>query len=234
MVESIAKSYDDSQVFDQVDLHLQRGDKVAVVGVNGAGKSTLLKILAGQLRYDSGSIRVGSGVQLTYFGQHQAQELAPDFTVLESLSHVAGDMTMTRMRSLLGAFLFRGEDVDKKVSVLSGGEKSRLALARMIAVPANCMLLDEPTNHLDMLSQEVLQEAMRQYDGTIVVVSHNRYFVDCFVNKVLEIKDGKATLFDGTVAEYVDRQQRLAQRKAASVNSASLKLYMPGQPANLS
>jgi ATP-binding cassette, subfamily F, member 3 len=220
MVESIAKSYGDSRVFDQVDLHLQRGDKVAVVGVNGAGKSTLLKILAGQLRCDSGSIRVGSGVQLTYFGQHQAQELAPDFTVLESLSHVAGDMTMTRMRSLLGAFLFRGEDVDKKVSILSGGEKSRLALARMIAVPANCMLLDEPTNHLDMLSQEVLQEAMRQYDGTIVVVSHNRYFVDCFVNKVLEIKDGGATLFDGTVAEYVERQQRLAQREAAPVKSA--------------
>ncbi|NNK14676.1 MAG: ABC-F family ATP-binding cassette domain-containing protein, partial [Desulfofustis sp.] len=213
MAESIAKSYDTAQVFDGVDLHLQRGDKVAVVGVNGAGKSTLLKILAGQLRSDRGSIRMGTGVQLTYFGQHQAQELAPDYTVLESLSHVAGDMTMTRMRSLLGAFLFRGEEVDKKVSVLSGGEKSRLALARMIAVPANCMLLDEPTNHLDMLSQEVLQEAMRQYDGTIVVVSHNRYFVDRFVNKVLEIKNGKATLFDGSVDEYIARQERLAQHQ---------------------
>ena len=212
MAEAIAKSYDTEQVFDGVDLHLQRGDKVAVVGVNGAGKSTLLKILAGQLRRDRGSIRMGAGVQLTYFGQHQAQELAPDFTVLESLSHAAGDMTMTRMRSLLGAFLFRGEEVDKKVLVLSGGEKSRLALARMIAVPANCMLLDEPTNHLDMLSQEVLQEAMRQYDGTIVVVSHNRYFVDRFINKVLEIKNGRATLFDGTVAEYLERQERLSQR----------------------
>ena len=215
MVESIAKSYDENEVFNHVDLQLQRGDKVAVVGVNGAGKSTLLKILAGQLRGDRGSIRMGSGVQMTYFGQHQAQELPPDFTVLESLSHVAGDMTMTRMRSLLGAFLFRGEDVDKQVSVLSGGEKSRLALARMIAVPANCMLLDEPTNHLDMHSQEVLQEAMRQYDGTIVVVSHNRYFVDRFVNKVLEIKNGEVTLFDGTVAEYVERQEQLAQRETS-------------------
>jgi len=118
------------------------------------------------------------------------------------------------MRSLLGAFLFRGEDVDKKVSVLSGGEKSRLALARMIAVPANCMLLDEPTNHLDMLSQEVLQEAMRQYDGTIIVVSHNRYFVDCFVNKVLEIKNGKVSLFDGTIDEYVERQELMAQQES--------------------
>jgi len=214
MVDTIAKSYGDKKVFAGLDLQLQRGDKVAVVGVNGAGKSTMLKILAGQLQPDLGSRRLGSGVQMTYFGQHQAQELAPDFTVLESLSHVAGEMTITRMRSLLGAFLFRGEDVDKKVSVLSGGEKSRLALARMIAVPANCMLLDEPTNHLDMLSQEVLQEAMRQYEGTIVVVSHNRYFVDCFVNKVLEIKDGTAALFDGTVAEYLECQERLAQRDA--------------------
>jgi ATP-binding cassette subfamily F protein 3 len=222
MAESVAKSYDTMQVFDGVDLYLQRGDKVAVVGVNGAGKSTLLKILAGQLPSDRGTIRMGAGVQLTYFGQHQAQELAPDYTVLESLSHVAGDMTMTRMRSLLGAFLFRGEEVDKKVSVLSGGEKSRLALARMIAVPANCMLLDEPTNHLDMLSQEVLQEAMRQYEGTIVVVSHNRYFVDCFVNKVLEIKNGKASLFDGNVADYIARQEILAQRQteaAALINA---------------
>ena len=224
MAESIAKSYGTTQVFDGVDLHLERGDKVAVVGVNGAGKSTLLKILAGQLSRDRGSIRMGAGVQLTYFGQHQAQELSPGFTVLESLSHVAGDMTMTRMRSLLGAFLFRGEEVDKKVSVLSGGEKSRLALARMIAVPANCMLLDEPTNHLDMLSQEVLQEAMRQYDGTIVVVSHNRYFVDRFVNKVLEIKNGKATLFDGSVAEYLERQERLAQQQTEAAASAGAEL----------
>ncbi|MCG6931222.1 MAG: ATP-binding cassette domain-containing protein [Desulfofustis sp.] len=214
MVEGISKSYGGRKVFSGLDLHLQRGDKVAVVGVNGAGKSTMLKILAGSLQPDEGRFRLGSGVQITYFGQHQAQELAPEFTVLESLSHVAGDMTVTRMRSLLGAFLFRGEDVDKKVSILSGGEKSRLALARMIAVPANCMLLDEPTNHLDMLSQEVLQEAMRQYDGTIVVVSHNRYFADCFVNKVLELKNGAAALYDGTVEEYLARQERLTLKVA--------------------
>jgi ATP-binding cassette subfamily F protein 3 len=211
MVENLSKAYQRKQVFSSIDLDLQRGEKVAVVGVNGAGKSTLLKILAAQLEPDSGSCRLGSGVQMTYFGQHQAQELAPEYTVLESLSHAAKDMTITRMRSLLGAFLFRGEDVDKKVSVLSGGEKSRLALARMIATPANLMLLDEPTNHLDMHSQEVLQEAMRQYDGTIVVVSHNRYFLDCFVTKVLQIKDGQALLFEGTVSEYVERQQDIGE-----------------------
>ncbi|MCB2217897.1 ABC-F family ATP-binding cassette domain-containing protein [Desulfofustis glycolicus] len=214
MIEDVGKSYHGKPVFTDVNLLLQRGDKVAVVGVNGAGKSTLLRILAGQLPADSGQCRLGSGVQLTYFGQHQAQELPPDYTVLETLSHAAEDLTTTRLRSLLGAFLFRGEDVDKKVSVLSGGEKSRLALARMIAIPANCMLLDEPTNHLDMSSQEVLQEAMRQYDGTIVVVSHNRYFLDCFVNKVLEVKDGRVTVYEGTVAEFLDRQQLLEQRQA--------------------
>jgi len=214
MISNLCKSYGGKTVFRGGDLQLQRGDKVAVVGVNGAGKSTLLRILAGQLEPDGGEKRLGSGVQITYFGQHQARELAPEYTVLETMSHGSEDMTTTRMRSLLGAFLFRGEDVDKKVAVLSGGEKSRLALARMIATPANCMLLDEPTNHLDMSSQEVLQEAMRQYDGTIVVVSHNRYFLDCFVNKVIEVKGGQLTLYEGNVAEYLLRLEQLDQRAA--------------------
>jgi len=213
MVEGLAKSFGDKKVFTNVNIHLERGDKVAVVGVNGAGKSTLMRILAGQIEADGGTLRFGTGVKPTYFGQHQAQELPLDYNVLETLSHATEDMTITRMRSLLGAFLFRGDDVDKKVSVLSGGEKSRLALARMIATPANCMLLDEPTNHLDMTSQEVLQEAMRQYDGTIVVVSHNRYFLDCFVNKVIEVKDGDVTFYQGNVAEYLHKQEQLALRQ---------------------
>ena len=213
MVEGISKSYGDKKVFSSVDLHFERGDKVAVVGVNGAGKSTLMRIFAAQIEPDGGSFRFGTGVKPTYFGQHQAQELPLNYNVLETLSHAAEDMTITRMRSLLGAFLFRGEDVEKKVSVLSGGEKSRLALARMIATPANFMLLDEPTNHLDMTSQEVLQEAMRQYDGTIIVVSHNRYFLDCFVNKVVEVKGGEVTLYDGNVTEYLYKQEQLALRE---------------------
>jgi ATP-binding cassette, subfamily F, member 3 len=208
-VEGVSKSYNGTAVFTGVDLLFSRGDKVAVVGVNGAGKSTFLKLLAGQTDRDSGTIRVGSNVLLSYFGQHQAQELAPQFTVLETMAMAGEDLTITRMRSLLGAFLFRGEDVDKKVAVLSGGEKSRLALARMIATPANCMLLDEPTNHLDMSSQDVLQAAMAQYDGTIIVVSHNRYFLDGFVNKVLEVRDGRLTIYEGTIAEYLLKQEEL-------------------------
>jgi ATP-binding cassette subfamily F protein 3 len=212
-VENLEKSYDGKRVFRDVNLQLHRGDKVAVVGVNGAGKSTLLKILAEIIEKDSGTVRLGSNVKLSYFGQHQAQELSPQLSALETMALSGEEMTMTRMRSLLGAFLFRGEEVEKKVAVLSGGEKSRLALAKMIATPANCMLLDEPTNHLDMGSQEILQEAMAQYDGTIVVVSHNRYFVDSFVNKVLEVKDGQVTLHEGSISEYLRKMELLAEQQ---------------------
>ncbi|MBW1636318.1 MAG: ABC-F family ATP-binding cassette domain-containing protein [Deltaproteobacteria bacterium] len=204
-VDNLSKKYDDKPVFTDVEMMLHRGDKVAVVGVNGAGKSTFLKILSEEIKPDSGTVRFGANVVMSYFGQHQARELSPQLTVLETMVLGGEEMTVTRTRSLLGAFLFRGDDVDKKVSVLSGGEKSRLALARMIASPANCMLLDEPTNHLDMSSQEVLQEAMAQYDGTIIVVSHNRYFLDSFVNKVLEVKDGRINLYESNVAEYLQK-----------------------------
>jgi len=214
--ENICKSYDGRTVFSGANLLLSRGDKVAVVGVNGAGKSTFLKILAGEIDSDEGQIKLGTNVRMSYFGQHQAQELSPQLSVLDTMNLATEDLTITRVRSLLGAFLFRGDDVEKKVSVLSGGEKSRLALAKMIATPANCMLLDEPTNHLDMSSQEVLQEAMAQYDGTIVVVSHNRYFLDSFVNKVLEVRDGELTLYEGNIADYLRKQEELQALAAAA------------------
>ncbi len=206
-VQGLRKEFGGRVVFAGLDLSLQRGDKLAVVGVNGAGKTTLLKIMAG-IEPAEGTVRLGSNVMFSYFGQHQAQELAADLTVLDTVYHAAEELTMTRVRSLLGAFLFSGDDVDKKVQVLSGGEKSRVALARMLVQPANLMLLDEPTNHLDISSQEVLQEALAQYEGAIIVVSHNRFFVNSFVNKVLEIRDGRATLFEGNVDDYLDRRRR--------------------------
>ncbi len=213
-LSNINKEFDSKQVFKNVTLDLQRGDKLAVVGVNGAGKTTLLRIMAG-LEPAQGKIRQGHNVILTYFGQHQAQELSGELSVLDTVYHAAQDMTITRVRSLLGAFLFTGDDVDKKVQVLSGGEKSRVALARMLIKPANLMLLDEPTNHLDITSQEVLQEAMAQYEGTIIVVSHNRFFVNSFVNKVLEIRDGRATLFLGNVDDYLAARKRLEETSVA-------------------
>jgi ATP-binding cassette, subfamily F, member 3 len=212
-VASLIKSYDSNQVLDGVSFDLQRGDKIAIVGVNGAGKSTLVKILAGLVPHDSGTVRFGHNVTPAYFGQHQAQELSPDYTALETLNMVENDKTLTQTRSLLGAFLFSGDDVDKKVQVLSGGEKSRLALARMIATPANLLIMDEPTNHLDMISQEILQDALRQYDGTIIIVSHNRYFLDQFVNKVLEIKDRKSSLYEGNISRYLEKLDELAEQE---------------------
>jgi ATP-binding cassette subfamily F protein 3 len=216
-LRGLTKKYDDHTVFRDVNMSLNRGDKLAVVGVNGAGKTTLMKIVAGMEKAE-GEVRLGHNVVLSYFGQHQAQELSGELTVLDTVYHGAEDLTMTRVRSLLGAFLFSGDEVDKKVQVLSGGEKSRVALARMLVKPANLMLLDEPTNHLDITSQEVLQEAMAQYEGTIIVVSHNRFFVNSFVNKVLEIRDGKAILHEGNIDDYLERRKK-EQEGVASVKS---------------
>lgn len=229
-IDRLGKSFDDKQVFADLCVTLLRGDKMAVVGVNGAGKSTLMKILAGLETADHGKFRLGHNAKISYFGQHQAQELEPSLTLLQTITSVAPDMTLSHLRSLLGAFLFRGDDVDKKVAVLSGGEKSRLALAKMIVQPANLLILDEPTNHLDMSSQEVLQEAMRQYDGAIIVVSHNRYFVNRFISKVLEIKDGQGSLFEGNIDDYlaktaeteplgVEKEYPIAADRESSENS---------------
>ncbi len=228
-IENLTKQFGGGQpVFSDLSFTLQRGEKLAVLGVNGAGKSTLVKILAGLVTPDSGAIRFGHNVAISYFGQHQAQELDPRYTVLETLSHVDNELSVTQTRSLLGAFLFRGDEVDKKVGVLSGGEKSRVALAKMIATPANLLILDEPTNHLDIVSQEVLQEAMRQYDGSIIVVSHNRYFVNSFVSKVLEIKGGHGTIFDGNIDYYLHKTH--AETTPAPQKTAGAPKTEPGTP----
>ena len=219
-LEDVRKSFAGRTVFDGVSLNLQRGDKLAVVGVNGAGKTTLLKILAG-LETAEGTVRPGHNVILSYFGQHQAQELAGDQSILDTVYHTAVDMTITQVRSLLGAFLFTGDEVEKQVRVLSGGEKSRVALARMLVRPANLMLLDEPTNHLDMSSQEILQEALAQYEGTIIVVSHNRFFVNSFVNKVLEIRNGRATIHEGNIDDYLEWRRREETRASETATQSS-------------
>ena len=219
-LEDVRKSFAGRTVFDGVSLNLQRGGKLAVVGVNGAGKTTLLKILAG-LETAEGTVRPGHNVILSYFGQHQAQELAGDQSILDTVYHTAVDMTITQVRSLLGAFLFTGDEVEKQVRVLSGGEKSRVALARMLVRPANLMLLDEPTNHLDMSSQEILQEALAQYEGTIIVVSHNRFFVNSFVNKVLEIRNGRATIHEGNIDDYLEWRRREETRASETATQSS-------------
>ncbi|MBW7886831.1 MAG: ABC-F family ATP-binding cassette domain-containing protein [Bacteroidetes bacterium] len=199
-------------VYDQLQYTIERGDRIAIVGVNGAGKSTISKIAAGIEAFQSGERIVGYNVIVSYFAQHQAEELEMNKEVLQTVDEVAQGEIRTKLRSILGSFLFRGDDVFKKVKVLSGGEKSRLALAKMLLAPANFLIMDEPTNHLDMRSKKVLQEALKEFDGTYLIVSHDRAFLDTIVNKVLEISPGgKIKTYLGNVSEYLEAKKKEKQ-----------------------
>ncbi len=205
-LNDVYKSYGDIQVFRGLDLRIDKGDRIAVVGVNGAGKSTLARILAGVEKIDSGERDVGINTVIGYFAQQQAEELDPEKTVLEEVEQVKEDPTIdTNPRAVLGALLFSGDDVFKKTAVLSGGERNRVALAKMLMKPANCVILDEPTNHLDIRSKEVLQEAINLYEGTMILVSHDRAFLDSVVNKVLEVRPDGTRMLTCNVSEYIER-----------------------------
>ena len=206
-LKNLAKRYGALEVFEGLDYKIERGDRIAVVGVNGAGKSTLSRILAGVEQFDWGERVVGHQVTLSYFAQHQAEELDPRKDVVGTLEEIAEGEIRKRLRTLLGSFLFHDYDVFKKVSVLSGGEKSRLALAKMLLRPSNFLILDEPTNHLDMKSKKVLQEALARYEGTFLIVSHDRSFLDPLVNKVLEVRSGGVRTYIGTVSDYITKKK---------------------------
>jgi len=207
-VENLCKNYGEKRVIRDFDFAIERGDRIAIVGVNGAGKSTFSRILAGVEDLTSGQRIEGHKVQVSYFSQTHADELDPGRTVLETLEGHVTDEAARNLRTLLGAFLFRGDDVFKQVSVLSGGERGRLALARMLLQPANFLVMDEPTNHLDLQSQEVLQRALDDYSGTYVIVSHDRSFLDPIVTKVLEFIPGQAPrLYYGNVSDYIEKKQ---------------------------
>jgi ATP-binding cassette subfamily F protein 3 len=206
-LRNIRKSYDGNVLFDGLSYDVERGDRIAFVGPNGAGKSTLARILAGVEVFENGERRTGHNVAVAYFAQHQAEELDPSLDVLETVDKVASGDIRKRLRTLLGSFLFKGDDVFKKVGVLSGGEKSRLALAKMLLQPSNLIILDEPTNHLDMRSKAVLMEALLSYEGSCIVVSHDRDFLDPLVNKVVEFRDGNIRTFPGNVSEYIERRK---------------------------
>ena len=209
------KAYGDNVIFDGLDLRIDKGDRIAVVGVNGAGKSTLARIMAGTEPYQSGEVEKGINTVLGYFAQSQADELDPNNSVLEEVEKAAIGNDDANPRGALGALLFSGDEALKKTSVLSGGEKNRVALAKMLMHPANCMVLDEPTNHLDIKSKEVLQEAINLYEGTVILVSHDRAFLDGVVNKVLEVSPGSTRMLTCNVSEYI---QRLEQEKAEKLN----------------
>src|SRR3954449_12860790 len=205
--KGVAKSYGSHLVFSGVDFYIERGDRVALVGVNGAGKSTLIRILAGAEPVSAGTYALGHNAQPDYFAQDQYKELDPDARMIDDLATVAPRATNTELRSILGSFLFSEDDVFKPIGVLSGGERNRYALARMLMVPSNFMLLDEPTNHLDMRAKDVLLRSLQDYTGTVVFVSHDRYFIDKLATRVIEVEDGKVHVYPGNYEDYLWRKQ---------------------------
>ena len=211
-IKGLHKAYDENVIFDGLDLRIDKGDRIAVVGVNGAGKSTLARILADEEPYQAGDIEKGLNTVISYFAQSQAEELNPANTVLQEVEAAASGNNEANPRDALGALLFSGDEALKKTSVLSGGEKNRVALAKMLMKPGNCLILDEPTNHLDIKSKEVLQDAIIAFDGTVLLVSHDRAFLDGVVNKVLEVSPGKTRMLTCNVSEYIQRlEQEMAE-----------------------
>jgi ATP-binding cassette subfamily F protein 3 len=205
--KNVSKSYGAKYVFGGVDFTIERGDRIALIGVNGAGKSTLIKLLAGIEPLTTGEYSLGHNVEADYFAQDQYKELDPNARVLDDLSEVAPRTAQTELRNLLGCFLFSEDDVFKRIGVLSGGERNRYALARMLLRPSNFLLLDEPTNHLDLRAKDVLLEALETFTGTVVFVSHDRYFIEHLANRVFEIADGEVRVYPGNFADYLWRKE---------------------------
>lgn len=205
VVDGLSKAYGDKKVLTDCSFEVKRLERVALLGVNGAGKSTMLKIIANQLEHDSGNCKLGSSLQMAYFAQHQLEVLNPEQTIFESVQDVAPTMTRTVLQTLLGSLLFSGEDVEKKIRVLSGGERTRVVLARILAKPVNFLVMDEPTNHLDLRTREILLAALQEFEGTVVFVSHDRHFLRDVATKVVLIDHGKTTVYEGGLSHYLEK-----------------------------
>ncbi|WP_340064692.1 ATP-binding cassette domain-containing protein [Ascidiimonas aurantiaca] len=233
--EGVSKSYGDKTVLHKVDLLIERGSKTAFVGQNGQGKTTLTRIIVGELDH-KGVLKLGHNVQLGYFAQNQAEYLNGEKTVLQTMEDAANDTNRPRVRDMLGAFLFRGDEVEKKVKVLSGGERNRLALCKMLLQPFNVLVMDEPTNHLDIKSKNVLKEALQQFEGTLILVSHDRDFLQGLTNKVYEFRDHKIKEYLGDIDFFLEQRQlatlreaELKEKEAASVKDKSNALSYEAQ-----
>lgn len=215
----LGKKYGDHQVFDNVDFFVQRGDRIALLGQNGQGKTTLAKILAGEIKDYNGEWSLGHNVNIGYFAQNQEEVLSPEKTVLQEAEDAATEDTRSRVRDLLGSFLFSGEDVTKKTKVLSGGERNRLALCKLLLRPFNTLIMDEPTNHLDIQSKEIIKLALQNFDGTVIVISHDREFLQGLCDKIFEFRDGKMKEFLGNIDEYLEYRQKESLREVSAEKS---------------
>ncbi len=213
-LKGVHKAYGDNVVYAGVDFEVERGARIALVGPNGAGKSTLLRMLAGVLPFDRGERTLGTHVAVHYYAQHQLEALTLSLTILEELERAAPELGQTRLRTILGTFLFSGDAVDKKIAVLSGGEKARVALAKMLVRPAAFLCMDEPTNHLDLASREVLERALAAFPGTIVFISHDRYFINRIVTGIVDIACGSLVSYPGSYDDYLDAKARAAAAAA--------------------
>jgi ATP-binding cassette subfamily F protein 3 len=232
--EDVRKAYGEHTVFSQVNLTIKRGEKVAFVGKNGEGKSTLVKCIMGEIPFE-GNLKIGHNIQIGYFAQNQAQLLDESLTVFQTIDHVAKGEIRLKIKNILGAFMFGGEASDKFVRVLSGGERSRLAMIRLLLEPVNLLILDEPTNHLDMASKDVLKEAIKAFDGTAIIVSHDREFLDGLVSKVYEFGGGRVREHLGGIYDFLQTKQisELNELGKATKNSQGGNKIFPGREQNI-
>ena len=217
--KNLGKAYGKKQIFDEVDFFIERGQRIALLGQNGQGKTTLAKILSGEIKDYSGEWNLGHNVNIGYFAQNQEEVLTPNKTVLEEAEDAATEETRPRVRDLLGSFLFQGDDVTKKTKVLSGGERNRLALCKLLLRPFNTLIMDEPTNHLDIQSKEIIKLALQKFEGTLIVISHDREFLQGLSDKIFEFRDGKMKEFLGDVNDYLEFRQKESIREISAEKS---------------
>jgi ATP-binding cassette subfamily F protein 3 len=233
-LDGVAKSYGERTVLNAVHLKVQRGERIGIIGVNGAGKTTLLRMIANEIEPSDGKIVIGSNIQVGYYAQHHAEALHRDATVYQEIAAIDPTASVTRVRSVLGAFLFSDDDVEKKIGVLSGGERARVALARLLIKPGNLLLMDEPTNHLDLASSEALAESLESFDGTLIFVSHNRAFVRRLATRIWNVADGKVETYPGTLDEYMDscrqRQDPDNENHTTRKKTEQLRAAPPSKP----